>query len=158
MTNKAYTKLLEKSKQQIDSLEREISLLEDANFVHFLSTFLRKVLFPSGSGAVESRIDELSNELNQIKGRLKSTLTTYAISAENESNVTLLVADAPSLDAEDTQGFLSPLLSLLEEVRFLEDELHKKDVRYFAGNSAHSVGGLENDAEDVDWETFNLNI
>jgi hypothetical protein len=152
MGNEAYPKLIKKIQGQIDSMQQEICSLEDSNFLNFLMTTVNKFLHPLETVEVLIRLDEMYGELNQLRGRVRSALSTYGISSLAEDSET-------EAESVGSQAYFSKLLDLLEGINLLEQDLRRKDARCFGDSkgevslkSRRSLSNLGND----DWEDLKL--
>lgn len=84
MSSKVYTVFVNKTQKQINEVRRQVSLMENINFIKFLSLTLEKILYPANTQKLLTQIDEMYNKLNQLRGKVKSALNTYVIGKQSE--------------------------------------------------------------------------
>ncbi|MDZ8108073.1 MAG: hypothetical protein RM338_20955 [Nostoc sp. DedQUE12a] len=158
MGSRAYVKLIDKIQGQIDDVRQEIRYLEDVNLVSFFLLTVGKILHPTKTEEISTQIEEIYNRLNQLRGRLRSALNTYAIAstAENQQSET-----QHETEDSEKQAFFSSLMSLLEQINFLEHELRRKDIKYFVNHKNNETSELRQNTksqEDIDWEELKIKL
>lgn len=157
MSGKVYTIFIDKTQKQINEIHRQVGLMENINFLSFLSLALEKVLFSANTQKSLAQIDEMYMKLNQLRGKVKSALNTYAVvnqSKAQEHEIELKTDDS------NKSAFFSDLLNLLEQINFIEQELSSKDIRCFI-NQNNRISKSEiacKDKESIDWEELNIKI
>lgn len=156
MSSKVYTAFINKIQKQINQMQQDISLMEKINLLNFLSLTFEQVLYPAKTQKALSQIDEMYNQLNQLRGKVKSAINTYAIVKRSEDQEHKIEFET---DDSNKSAFLSNLLSLLEQINFIEHELERKDIRCFINkerNQNSELGQNHEDQESIDWEDLNI--
>ncbi|MEM8719121.1 MAG: hypothetical protein AAGE84_07400 [Cyanobacteria bacterium P01_G01_bin.39] len=156
MSSKVYTAFVNKIQKQINQVQQEVSLLEEINLLNFFSLTFQQVLYPAKTQKLLAQIDEIYNQLNQLRGKVKSALNTYANVKQLEDQEHEIEFET---DDSNKSAFLSDLLSLLEQINFIEHELERKDLRYFINKKNNQISEFEQsfeDKENIDWKDLNI--
>jgi len=159
MGNGAYVKLIKKIQRQIDDVRQNIYSIEDVNLMRFLTFTVGRILYPIRMGESFTQLEEMYNELNQLRGRVRSALNTYGIVSGVEKLEKQEIQMRPETGDIENRAFLSNLLNLSEQINFLEHELRRKDVRYFADPKSNETSKFRQTSinqEDADWEDLRL--
>ncbi|MGK7897190.1 MAG: hypothetical protein AB4372_27130 [Xenococcus sp. (in: cyanobacteria)] len=158
MSSKVYTAFVNKTQKQIDEVQRQVSLMKNINFLSFLSLTFEQVLSPANTQKLLAQIDEMYMKLNQLRGKVKSALNTYAIVKQSEDREYETEFET---DDSNKSAFFSNLLNLLEQINFIEHELNSKDIRYFINKKNKKISELElgyENEDNIDWEELNIKI
>ena len=158
MSSTVYTAFINKIQNQINQVQQEVNLMEEINLFNFFSLTFQQVLYPAKTQKLLAQIDEINNKLNQLRGKVKSALNTYAIVNKSEDQEHKIEFET---DDSNKSAFLSNLLSLLEQINFIEHELERKDIRYFINkkrNQNSELGQNHEDQENIDWKDLNIKL
>lgn len=149
-SSKAYEKLINKIQHNLIDLEKKIDTHPDVNILN-----LPLIIFKSFS--FSSQIKELDDELNQLRGKVKSALDTYVKTVYRQKNIE--IQTNIENEASINQGYLSKLMRLLEKIALLEDKLRRKSLQNFLDNTTekNSEKKIRNiSMDDIDWEELDL--
>ncbi len=150
--NKAYEKLIDKIQHRLIDLEQKINTLPDINLLN-----LPVIIFKSFSSS--SQIKELDDELNQLRGKVKSTLDTYVRTNSREESIE--GQKDTNNESSFNRGYLSKLMQLSEEINLLKNKLDKKSLQSFLDNKTEeSVGRttISKNSDDINWEELDINL
>jgi ATP/maltotriose-dependent transcriptional regulator MalT len=137
-----YEKLLPKIKGELKSLHAEIKSLPDASLLNLPAILIAAALKPESF----KKVDEIRRRLGKLKSQVKSTLDTYSRGKREEGSA----------------AYLSRIVELGTEIKFLEERLAKKDLRQLLhdnekekDNRAKS-GGEAGGKEESEWGSIDL--
>jgi hypothetical protein len=141
---RSYDKFINKINNIILDLEHEIDSLPDIGIANFVSIILK-------NKELSSRVNEISYKLEQVRGKLRSAMDTYAITSVSIDNRE--VSLEPNEDESVSQGYLLKLMRLSEKVALLEGRLSQKNIREFM-----SDGKRNKDSSRIDWDDLKLDL
>jgi hypothetical protein len=141
---RSYDKLINKIGSILLDLEQDIDSLPDIGISNFVVAMFK-------NKELSSRVNEISYKLEQVRGKLRSAMDTYAITSVSiDDRETSL---PPNEDESVSQGYLLKLMRLSEKVILLEERLSQKNIREFINDANRNK-----DSSRIDWDDLKLDL